>query len=249
MGIDLTSDCRGHWKCNDNAANTNVADDSILYNNDGVAYTNTEDISVENEDKPNLQRWFSNDSAEYSFVWVEDTDDSLDFPEGQDFSVCFVFKMTHSTPEAIFVNKQGSAGRGYKIYSLWSDVKLRVYLQWTSNPANSITLIDDNDFDLDTVYWVCVTFDRDGYVSLYLNNQLRQSASMVSVLGLMNPGGFCFGRSLEGFIDNVMVFGKVLTAEERDFLWNNGELTESLIQGAAVRPLTSGSLAGRRGLV
>lgn len=94
-----------------------------------------------------------------------------------------------------------------------------------------------------------MTFDRDGDVSLYLNNQLRKSASMVSVLGLENGQGLCFGSSLEGFIDNVMVFGKVLTAEERDFLWNNGNLTESLIQSAAVRHLVSGSLAGRRGLV
>ena len=56
-------------------------------------------------------------------------------------------------------------------------------------------------------------------------------------------------ESLAGFIDNVMVLGKVLTAEERAFLWNNGELTESLLKSAAVRPLVGGSLAGRKGLV
>jgi hypothetical protein len=149
MGIDLTSDCRGHWNCNDNAADTVVADSSTLYNNDGVAYANTEDISFENWDKPNLQRWFSNAEAIPSFIEVEDTDDSLDFPEGQDFSVCFVFKMSHTKPESVFVNKQGSAGRGYKIYSLWDDVKLRVYLQWSPEPADSITVVDDADFDLE----------------------------------------------------------------------------------------------------
>ena len=53
---------------------------------------------------------------------------------------------------------------------------------------------------------------------------------------------------LNGWLDNVCFFDRVLTQPEIDFLYNNGDGRESLKELA--RPLVGGSLANnKRGLV
>ncbi len=78
-------------------------------------------------------------------------------------------------------------------------------------------------------HFVVATFDRAGNLSVILDNGTPKTSSMITVLGSVNnANGFAIGAAydathpLDGSVDEVGIWNRLLTGPEINDLWNGG---------------------------
>jgi len=173
---------------------------------------------------------------------------NLRFNSGsQDFSIWFWLKRNRAgVAEYLFDMRDGSDdGWVFQIPS-----SNRLYFRLDAKWAYGGTDIDDTNWHLGMI-----VVNRAGTMQLYLDNVADGNPGDVSgeVMNIVREDLF-IGSTVsptsffQGSLDGIGIVDKALSADERDFIWNNGNGTENLVSIA--RPLVNTSLAsGRKGLI
>jgi len=89
---------------------------------------------------------------------------------------------------------------------------------------------------------VC-NYDRSDKITLYLDNVYQDDANISGFLDMDNEEDLYLGRrsyeveplSYTGDLDVLMIFDKLLSADERNYLYGGGNGVESLIEGAPIQ--------------
>jgi len=201
--------------CLDDFPNTGVFTDG------GTGWTNNYSVSG----KINTALSFDN----ISYIEVFDQG-SCEFPTS-DFSVGCWVKWNGSNVFDAIIDKRDSGTDGWGLY-FWLDNTVRFIIN--GMPVISSTTIEDSDWHL-----IIVTVDRDGSAQIYIDNVAVGDPVDVSGLGTMSvAANLHLGHTaytleygfLTGLLDCVGIVDKVLSADERDFLWRAGRGTETLAE-------------------
>lgn len=240
-----SSDCVGHWKLNDNAANTLVVDSSGRSHH-GTASADTDTFNDTGKVNGCL------DMGGTKSVTVPDHDDFTfgDASDDSPFSVAACIYVEASADYQIIIAKYdrttGSEKREW-YFSLSPEEKLRIGLIDESNGEHAISMTDDAL----TAGWhfVKATYDGTGGataadgITFYVDgvevaSTAVNSASYVAMentnvdvtIGMRTGTGGTAEFLFANKIDNVMVINKVLSQGEVNYLYNNGDGTEDLIK-------------------
>jgi hypothetical protein len=208
--------CVGHWKMNDNAANTTVVDDSGTGHN-GTAVRNTDLLAVAGKiggaltfngttDFVNVGNVIGT-GAYTKVAWIKRIVDARDFHN---------IVSSDTSSNAFWHDKNGYLRAGH---------------------ATSFEQVKDSNNALAVGVWyhVAVTFDPSveaGKMVLYKDGvQVKQAIGVPT----QSPSTTTYiGRFLStnvynfnGSIDNVMILNRALTGEEISLLYNNGNGVET----------------------
>lgn len=125
---------------------------------------------------------------------------------------------------------------GFKI-SVESN-KLKFYVE--STVAESSTAVSTNDVDTGEWVFVVINYNIGGNSTIYINNSPDGSVAS-GVFGAIDSDGAypTWGQDdpdsgsspdneYTGLLDNFCIFNRILTTDERTFLWYNGDGTEEL---------------------
>jgi hypothetical protein len=210
MSVDegaLTPYCVGHWKMNDNAAGTTVADSSGKGNN-GIAQQNTENLHTAGK-----------------------IDGALSFNGTSDYVDVGNVIGTGAYTKAAWIKRD--AGDYYNniisssaaSHHLWAPYTLSFRLA-AGHSGRWFAVQDSVPLDTDTWYFVAVTYNpavNSGQMVLYKNaTQVGSANGVPAQAGGVNTyiGRFGNGNGLKGAIDNAMIFNRALTADEITALYN-----------------------------
>jgi len=228
------ADCVGHWKLNENEANTLVADSSGRSNH-GAGSVDTDQMSVSGK----IGNAFSlNGSSEYVTI-----PDHTDYDFSDAFSVFVDIKPTAVGIADGIVTKYRSSGelREWALDLIdvsGSDAKLIVVLG-TSGGTGASNQTTDN-LVVSNGGWYHIGFSYNaGVVKIYVNSIEVDSTKTGTHVTTLNKeavdieiGRYNGGVYFDGAIDNVMIFDKVLSQGEINYLYNNGDGTETLVKDA-----------------
>lgn len=241
--IDLTANCIGLYKMDENEANTDVADSSGN-GNDGIASVDTVDISSVNG---KIGRCFELVGASTHYISYGTTRFNFESDEPWSISLWGECRVGLS---AQIIGKATSAGT-HKGYQVWYDGTAKKinfemaynygfdeYMRcWTSD-AN---LIDDGNLHHIIVTYsgsrtlAGVTMYIDNVVMTVANGKLSYVDDLLPVDSIQNAYDFRIashsigGNYWDGRMDCFYIFNKVLSVAEVSFLWNGGAGTESLV--------------------
>lgn len=241
MAIDLSENCIGYWKMSDNAENKTVVDSSEQAHN-GQAQRNTSILSQTG--KLNTALKFERSLYDY-----------ISFGTGPAivgtgvFAVSLWVKLSVLGQAQALVNQRstGTANGSYIVMmQATNKIHFSVYNAGYGFDFVSDTAIADSDWHLIIAQRINST---TGELYLDNNNVGSVSGTAKSLLSVAVSAGRWNGGSLylDGTIDDLRIWdGRILSADERAFLWNNGLGTEKM--KSCARPLVGGSLAGKRGL-
>jgi hypothetical protein len=212
---DLKPNCVGHWKMDDNAANTTVVDDSGTGHN-GTASRNTNLLAVAG--KINGAFLFNGTS---DYVNVGNV-----VSPGAYTKIAWVKRDVGS-----YYNNIISSGDVLS-HALYAPSAYSFKLSAGHvNPFNQVQ--DPTPLDVNVWYFVAVTFDSSveaGKMVLYKNGVQVAQASGVPTPSPSTTtyiGRFSTGYYMKGAIDNAMIFNRALTGEEISLLYNNGNGVET----------------------
>jgi hypothetical protein len=222
-GFDMAAPCVGHWKMNDNAANTVVVDSSGKGNN-GTAQRNTSVLHIDSGNPPHLNGAFIfNGSGDYVNVGSV-------IGSGAYTKVAWV-KRTGGAQNNII----SSASTWSNFF--WAPQEASYKLSAGHNygqPGGGLFLVQDTEpLEAGRWYLVAVTFDpnvESGKMVLYKNGVKVDDANNVptQLPDTTYIGRFLTGYYFSGSIDNVMIFNRALSADEISYLYNNGDGTETI---------------------
>ncbi|UCC22979.1 MAG: LamG domain-containing protein [Planctomycetota bacterium] len=249
MAIDLSANCVSRWKLNENAADTNV-EDSSDNSHDGSSQRNTTLMHIGSGQPPHLNGAFDFNGTD-DYITVTDHND-WDFVT-QSFTVSFWFKTT-TAGTGFFINhrKKGNFN-GWDIWMQTGHVWARA-----SEGSNTMQATSPLTYHDGTWYLCTVTFYRTSpdklTITIYINNvEVDSMGPTQHIYDLSNSEGLCIGSRLsqhayfDGVMDCIMIFNKLLSSDERAYLYNNSYGTEGL--KTACRRLVGCSLGqGKRGL-
>jgi len=207
---DLSNGLIVHFKCNDNLATTNIIDSSGNGNN-ATSTVNTDTQSVTGKINNGLE-FIPNEIATFS---------SLDV-NNQDFTLSVWFKAGSVSGKQGIVGFEGSGGTRLRLndttieWAFW-DGDADAYLY-------SSTIVS-----IGVWYHVIVTRDTSSGMVLYVANTSEDSNSETG-----NPTASSLSDSLarfetnyyQGAIDDVRIYDRVITTEERALIYNSGNGTE-----------------------
>jgi methyl coenzyme M reductase beta subunit len=205
----------GHWKLNDNDANTRVLDGSGNSNN-GTAQQNT--------------------SVLYTTGKI---DGALAFNGASDYINLGNVVGTGAYTKVAWVKRD--AGNYYNSilssdgtsHVLWAPYDQAFKLSAGHN-GSGYQVQDTAALDANLWYYVAVTYDpavHSGLMVLYKNGVQVDSTTSVAAQAASTAtyiGRFGAGSYFKGAVDNVMVFDRALTAQEIAILYNGGAGTESI---------------------
>jgi hypothetical protein len=143
-----------------------------------------------------------------------------------DFSVAFWFKLP-TTPNALFSQIIGRRTTTLGWYlDLRSGTEPRLVLR-NGSTASVDAGVNYND---DTWHFAVLTFDRDGDMSIYIDDMAtaKGNTSIIGITGIDTPFFTIGGRvdsasgNINGDVDEVGIWQRLLTAAERSDLWNSG---------------------------
>jgi len=218
--------CVAHWKMNDNAADKVIADSSGNALN-GVSIANTDTMTVAGKINTALE---FDGSVDYGRV----TDDPLlNFGTG-DFAASWWMKTTTAGTMRLLNKRTG--GQGWEIYiatgkncpgCLIGDAGGYTFNDFTSYTGN---LRDGN------WHYIVINFDRDGKATPYIDNVAYTGFSIslrtgtVSNLQDLAIGiyGDWSSDKFKGFLDDIRLYNRLLTADEIKLLYNTGSGTEKV---------------------
>ena len=244
--IDLIANCVGHWKMNDNADNTIVADSGHNGINGYSNQRNTSARTTEGKVKSALHFGYT-----YDAIWV---DDNPAFDWTTKMSAFGWIRPSVITGEkALFGKyKTGTAEREWLL--LQNAQKLKVWFGDSNGNYTGYWASDDNVITATNVwYFVGLIFDgtlaEANRCKLFVNGDEKAGSKNGTIPSSLNAetARFSFGdydggaKSWYGRMDNVMIFDKALTVEEIIYLHNHGLGSKKLKSSA--RSLVGGSLA------
>lgn len=152
-----------------------------------------------------------------------------------DFSISLWFYLTSQpgdgTAFATAGKYQGAAPQWYVGVS-GSATTTHYPMVYERLSATAHTALDTTDCQINTWYHFVATFNRDGYVNIYINGTQQGTPldiSASSAVDMNNTENFLIGgrilsdsRSFDGRIDEVGIWYRVLTQTDINFLYNSG---------------------------
>lgn len=238
--IDLTANCVAHYKMNDDAASTVVIDSQGHSN--GTAQQNTEDLTTTG--KVNDALTF-NGTSDYI-----NTNSDFKSVFQSDFSISAWIKPTDGQPsvdKGIFGTFDSSPLSGVNLYisTVGGEIKFYYSVGSEYKTITASSLLDDGQ---ETWHFLVAIAEQvtstTVKLSIYFDGDLAKTDTFTCdmgdfsgletlFIGQMNFNGNPIAEEyFEGDIDNVMVFDRVLSQSEIDFLYSNGNGTEHLDSGA-----------------
>lgn len=154
-------------------------------------------------------------------------DASFDFGTTQDFAISFWIKTTQSTEGFVFCKMTSGSAPGFAV---------EVYdgQFWAFIRSDSAQYVDVNSTALvnsGAAWFHCVAnFDRDGNLTIYVNNTQEDSASIAGVTTTINNANNLLMGARDdaspyyfaGSLDEVGVWNRLLTTDEISALYNSG---------------------------
>jgi hypothetical protein len=246
MATDLSANCVARWKLNEDATDTSV-EDSSDNSHDGSAHRNTSLMHVNSGQPPYLNGAFDFNGAS-DYITVSD-DDAWDFV-GKDFTVAFWFSTTMAGTGFFINHRKKGNYNGWDIWMQSGKVWARI-----SKGSSNVSESTPSTYNDGSWYFCTIEFDRDGTFKICIDAiEVAISDPIMQINDLSNNEDLCIGSRLsqhaylDGAMDCIMIFDKLLSSDERAYLYNDGYGTEGL--KTACRSLVRGSLAeGKRGLV
>ena len=105
-----------------------------------------------------------------------------------------------------------------------------VYAEFNDGNGTRQQAVSTNTLLPGNWYVILANFDRDGNLTLYVNDALWATASLVAKSGSCDPGNFFISRRASGTgyyfagrIDNAFFTKRLLSAAERTWLFNTGK--------------------------
>ncbi len=147
---------------------------------------------------------------------------SLSFGSSQDATIVLRLRTEHSAFDVI---SQATAGAPLWRLQVLAAGTMRILLNDGVNSASSIstTAINDNAWHM-----VVATLDRDQNSKIYIDGVLEDTDDISSVGNITSTGGTFIGKFgtsstsyFNGSIDEIMIFDRVLSAEQILALYNN----------------------------
>lgn len=176
---------------------------------------------------------------------------ALNFGADESFTICFLFRSSTITAgERIFHKRLGL--RGYEIYkSDLGDGKLYTFYGDGTNYKYYPPVINTNVCD-GVWHFICIVFDTvNDEIRGYLDGSYSNTLVISAVTGDISPGGdaliAAFSTThnlLNGDIDVLAFYDKILSQAEKDWIWKDGECTERLNQIAFYKSVERGILSG-----
>ncbi len=237
------ADAIAHYKMNDNAASTTVVDTTGNHNgdfNDVTGDANTSAHSVAGKIGTALEFDGTDD-----YIVIVDHDD-FSFGDGSNdssFSIS-AWIYIHDTSKFEVLSKRNTTTKEWRlgtgIPGLVNKMTFIVYDESDPSAPDDYILIDEIPL-LNTNQWyhLVVTYNGNGSTSgldMYVDNSPEPHGhgtggsygAMNNTANNVNIGKAKSAQLTDGFIDNIMLFDAVLSAHERQRLYNNGNGTEQL---------------------
>ena len=219
--VNLTSCCVGHWKMNDNDGQVQV-DDNSSNGNHGTAQQITSNLHTDSGNPPNLNGAFT----------FNGSGDHIDLG-GLIVTGAYTKAAWVKRASGTFVNNIISADTFSHAFFAPSgySFKLSAGHNGTWNHVQDTVALT-----ADTWHFVAVTFDPDvglGTMVLYKDGaEVGSATSVPTQSGSTNTyiGKFESGYYFAGAMDNAMLFNRALTADEIEFLYNEGNGTETIAE-------------------
>jgi len=226
-----------------------VGDNGAFY---GVPEGDQSPVSISSGNPPYLNGAFnfSNDIDQYITV-----PDSAALSITGDLSVSFwMWKDSNASYEAI-AKGETDGQRSYMV-DTWENQRIVFYITPDGTQANrEYCVTNTGAYSDQTWVHVVVTYDADGdsgngFMRCYIDGtevtfQANKTGTLPSSIHDstedLKVGIWVNGRYWDGKLDNIMIFNKILTQDEVNWLYNGGNGRESPIAGIA-RPLVGGSL-------
>jgi hypothetical protein len=226
--IDLLSSCVGHWKMNDNDANTTVLDSSGNGNDGTTSVQDTCDLHTDSGNPPYLNGALtfdgSGDYIDLGKIIGTDSYTKVAWVKRADGQYVNNIVSADTASHAFFAPKD----TGFKLAAghngNWTKVKDTVALapnMWYFVAVTFELHVSDPNFGTMVLY-------RDGNEVNRNTDVQRQYDSDHTYIGRFYTGYYWAGE-----IDNVMIFDRALTAEEISLLYNSGNGTEDIPDGIA----------------
>ncbi len=168
------------------------------------------------------------------YVVIPDNNDTLDFAEGQDFSVSLWFKIgQHGATEGPYlIGKRSTSGenRGYLFF--YGDLSYQPYyekLNFFVDPGQAVILT--STMNVNDGLWHHGVGQREGQtLRLYVDGVLEVEKTALEYAGdLANDNPFIFGmnhtlefKDFYGSLDEIAVFGEALSEEAVQLLYEQG---------------------------
>jgi hypothetical protein len=237
---DLSSDVEGYWRMNDNAANTVVVDNSGN-SRDGVATKNTSVMTTEGK----MNQALSFVEGDVDEVSVSDNS-AFDVNSGEDKTYAFWMKWAGSMSGsyATILHKYNeialSNGTGLLVRKPNTDGQLNAVL-FEGVGVTKIAAATSIPTPMTGWIFVVVRLDRSGRLSISVNNWAQSgfvdisgevatdfsNSEPLSLGGNANRNGTY--TAWNGDLDAVGIWSRLLTNEEEDLLWNNGDGDEDFL--------------------
>jgi hypothetical protein len=209
-----------HWKMNDDANDTTVADSSG--NGNHGTFNDANDPNTNAHSVPGKINGALTFDGSDDFVDVGDV-----VGTGAYTKVAWVRREAGSYFHNIISGDTGT-------HAFWAPSGASFKLSAGHN-HDWYRVQDSNALDVDVWYHVAVTYDLDsGAMVLYKNGVEVNSATGVGPSPASTTtyiGKYDGGYYFKGSIDNVMIFDEALTAEEIGFLYSGGSGTETITVG------------------
>jgi hypothetical protein len=212
--LDLSPSCIGHWKMNDNAADTTVADSSGN-NHNGTAQQNTNVLHTTGR-----------------------IDGALTFNGTSDYAAIGDIIGTGAYTKAAWVKPESSASTyshnilsGKPSQAFWAPTWYGNKLSAGHNSAwNQVQ--DSNSLTFGVWYFVAVTYDAAAQtLTLYKDGEVVDTGSTTTPQPLTELSIGRYDNTatyFKGSIDNVLLFDRALTSDEVAALYNAGAGTETV---------------------
>ena len=227
---DLSANCIGWWKLNDNLA-TKVVLDAIGSNN-GASVQNTEDIHVNSGRPPYLNGGLTfNGSSDQIIV---NDDPAFDWTTKMSAFSWIKPSVLNATDKGLFGKYKSSTTEREWLF-MQNSQKLKVWFGNSEGVYLSKWETNDNVITSSSVwYFVGIVFDgtlaETERCKLFVNAVEKAGTKTGTIPSLLNneTADFVMGNwdSGSGFwtgsMDNVMVFAQALNAEEIALLYNGG---------------------------
>lgn len=218
---DLTNDCIGWWKLEDNAASTAVIDNSISAN-DGVSQQDTDQITAAGKVDRSLE---FNGSSDYITIA-----DGNEYGANVDYSFFCWIKPDDTSSRFIF-SKGDGANDGWEFFL---DGSSKLVFEYQAVTTTSSTAAVPGAW-----FFVGVTVDVSGNAQIYFNglpdgspgNISGETLSIASTNTRIGALDYSVATTpFDGRIDNVMFFDKVLSTDEILRLYDHGRGVDQIAE-------------------
>ncbi len=237
----LSSGLVGHWTFDGKNMISNVADSSGSGNNGMMSgFTSTSSAVTAGKVGQGLGFDGVNDYVDVGNSSV------LDFPDTS-FSYSFWFNSNTVQARNVLSNRyaDSSVYTGYSIYFANGTPKAYLQMRFIDGVDHSYTV--SSTIEYNKWYHVAVVWDRESdTVNAYVNGvQTLAPTSIVSVGSIPKSSSFKIGRGekgyLRGFVDDVRVYSRVLSATEIKQLYSQGS---AKVASTISRPAQTGLSSG-----